>query len=67
MRIFLVTLGFSVPSEVGFNQPSLTHLSLVPHISVSDLGQHWFEVMDCRLLRAKPLPEPMLIYCQLDA
>ena len=24
------------------------------------------QVMACRLFRAKPLPEPMLVYCQLD-
>ena len=39
---------------------------LVPHICVSELGHHWFQIMACRLFRAKPLSEPMLDYCQLD-
>ena len=45
----------------------LTHLPLVAHICVSELGQHWLaQVMACRLFSAKPLPQPMLTYCQLD-
>ena len=36
----------------------LTNLPLLPHICVSKLGQHWFS--------AKPLPEPVLTYCQLE-
>ena len=30
-------------------------------------GSSLFQVMACRLFGAKPLPEPMLIYCQLDS
>ena len=30
-------------------------------------GSALVQVMACRLFGAKPLPEPMLIYCQLDA
>ena len=30
-------------------------------------GLSLVQVMACRLLGAKPLPEPMLIYCQLDS
>ena len=26
----------------------------------------WVQVMSCRLVGANPLPEPMLVYCQLD-
>ena len=45
----------------------LTHLALVPHICVGELRQSVLvQVMACRLLGGKPLPEPMLIYCQLD-
>ena len=44
----------------------LTHLPLVPHIFVSELGQHWFRQWLVALIGAKPLPELMLIYCQLD-
>ena len=45
----------------------LTHLPLVPHICVSELGPSMVLVMACRLFGAKPLPEPMLAYCQLDS
>ena len=41
----------------------LTHLPLVPHICVDEIGHHWFK----RLFGTKPLPEPMLVYCQLDS
>ena len=44
-----------------------THLPLVPHICISELGYHWFQVMACRLFGTKPLPEPMMAYCQLDS
>ena len=27
---------------------------------------HWFRLMACRLVGAKPLSQPMLVYCQLD-
>ena len=37
-------------------------LPLVPHIYVGKLGQHWFRLMVCRLIPAKPLPEPILPY-----
>ena len=37
---------------------------LVPHICVGEPGH---QVMTCYLFGAKPLPEPMLAYCQLDS
>ena len=40
----------------------LTHLTLLPQWTGSPLVQ----IMTCRLLGAKPLPEPMLTYSQLD-
>ena len=42
-------------------QKQLTQLSLVPH------GSSLVQVMACRLFGAKPSPEPMLAYCQLDS
>ena len=30
------------------------------------IGSVLFQIKACRLFRAKPLPEPMLFYCQLD-
>ena len=33
----------------------------MPHICVSEPDHHW------RLFGAKPLPEPLLDYCQLDS
>ena len=30
-------------------------------------GSELFQVMACRLFGANPLPEPMLVYCQLDS
>ena len=45
----------------------LTHLPLVAIICFSELDlQAFVQVMACRLLGAKPSPEPMLDYCQLD-
>ena len=41
--------------------PTLTHLLLVPHILLSLV-----QIMACRQLGAKPLPDPMLTYSQLD-
>ena len=39
----------------------LTHLPLVPHICINELGHHWvmifFQVIACRLFDAQPLPE----------
>ena len=46
------------PFCLGLNV--LTHLPLVLHICVSELGQHWRRRDD------KSLPETMLVYCQLD-
>ena len=45
----------------------LTHLPLVPHICVSELGHHKFRDCACRLFGTKPLPKPVLTYCQLDS
>ena len=42
----------------------LSHLPLVPHIYVSESGQH--QILTCRQFGAKPLSEPVLGYCQLD-
>ena len=44
----------------------LTHLPLVPHICFSESRQHWFRQMACRLIGAKPISKPMLVYFQLD-
>ena len=45
----------------------LTHLPLVPHIFVSELGQVLVQIMACHLFGNKPLPEPILAFCQLDS
>ena len=37
------------------------------HLGVSDNMSTLVQVMDCSLLGAKPLPEPMKTYSQLDA
>ena len=37
----------------------------MPHICVN--GSSLVQAMACRLFGAKPLPEPMLAYCQLDS
>ena len=44
----------------------LTHLSLVLHICVSELGSALVQMMACRLFGAKPLSETMLGFCELD-
>ena len=44
----------------------LTHWVRVMHICVDKLNNHWFQIIACRVFGAKPLSEPMLIYCQLD-
>ena len=56
------------PEHLCTHSVNLTRLSLVPHICVSELPQHWFRqwLVAC-LFGAKPLPEPMLAYCQLDS
>ena len=52
-------------ASLGHNE--LTHLPLVLHICISELSQHWIvQVMACCLSGARPLPEPMLPYYQLD-
>ena len=43
-----------------------THLPLVPHIC-RWTGPSLVQVMSCRIFGAKPLPETMLAYCQLDS
>ena len=43
-----------------------THLPLVPHIR-QWTGSSLVQVMVCCLFGAKPLPEPMLVYCQPDS
>ena len=43
----------------------LTHLPLVPYMR-QWTGSALLQVMACRLFGAKPLPEPILNYCQLD-
>ena len=50
---------------------SFTHLPIVPHICVSELGQ-WtglalVQIMACRLFGAKPLFESVLANCQFDS
>ena len=43
----------------------LPHWGRVTHIYVSELGQSpMFQVMACRLIDCKPLPEPMITYGQ---
>ena len=42
--------------------PWLTHLSLVPHTCVTELGQHCFRC--CPVACLAPLPEPIPTYCQ---
>ena len=42
--------------------PSPPHASYIRHQTGSPLGQ----AMACRLFGAKPLPEPMLTYYELD-
>ena len=44
----------------------LTHLLLVLHTCVNELLS-LVQVMACSLLGTKPLPQPMLAYCQLDS
>ena len=46
------------PFCLGLNV--LTHLFLVSHKYISELGQHWFRI------GTKPLSKPVLSYCQLD-
>ena len=54
----------------------ILHLSLLPLINSSPPSATYMhhrtrsalvQVMACRLFGAKPLPEPMLAYCQLDS
>ena len=40
----------------------LTHLPLVPHLWVEELGHYGFRYFFARLFGAKPLSKPMLIY-----
>ena len=64
----------AIPSRVDRMILWLSYLHnppLVMHVCISESGQHWFrsalvQIMACRLFGAKPLPEPMLDYCQLD-
>ena len=46
----------------------LTHLPLVPHYAYMCqwTGSVLVQIMACCLYSAKPLSEPMLVYCQLD-
>ena len=44
---------------------ALIHWGRVTHICVSRLSPHWFRVF-C-LFGAKPLSEPVFVYCQSDA
>ena len=55
------------PSDTRWRLGSwLTHLPLVPHMC-QWTGPSWVQVMTCHLFGTKPLPEPMLAYCQLDS
>ena len=70
VNVVLVPRGCSVFSAIGLLisvANYLTHSPLVPHIRVNELGHQLVHLMACRLFCAKPLPEPMLAYCQLDS
>ena len=43
-----------------------THLPLVPYICVNEQWSALVQVMVCRLIDAKPLPDPVVTYCQLN-
>ena len=51
---------------VSITFPLLTHLTLVPHICISDLVPAVVQIMACRLFGATPLSKQMLGYCQLE-
>ena len=55
-----------VPYSCLFVWLILTHIHLVPHICVIEVGSALVRVMACRMFGAKPLPELMLAYCRLD-
>ena len=56
------------PTTLHQRTLTLTHLRLVAHIYMRQLtGSALVRVMACRLFGGKPLPEPMLAYCQLDS
>ena len=59
---YLINIGSGNGSLADGAKP-LTHLPLVHQWTGSALVQ----VMSCHLFGAKPLPEPMLTYCQLDS
>ena len=48
-----------------FRPNCLSHFPYVPHICVSESS--FFQVVACRLFGAKPLPKPMIAYCQLNS
>ena len=50
-----------------FNSLALTHLPPSAAYIHQWTGSSLVRVMACRLFGAKPLPEPMLVYCQLDS
>ena len=45
----------------------LTNLPLVPHLMRQWKVSPLVQIMACRLVGAKPFPEPRMVYCQLDA
>ena len=48
--------------HLDYNKSNCTGTSVV-----WTTGATFIQIMVCRLLGAKPLPEPMLVYCQLDS
>ena len=53
------TYQYTINVRLNSSPPSAAYLR-------RQIGSALFQVMACRLSGAKPLPEPMLTYCQLD-
>ena len=46
---------------IGGHRDDFNSSPLVPHICVSESGQHFFQIMPCRPFGTKPLSKPMLV------
>ena len=65
---FMTTLCFNVVQShhCEVSLAHLTHFSPSAAYMCQWTGSALVQIMACRLFGAKPLPEPMLTYCQMD-
>ena len=56
----------SQPLPLPLATERLTHWDMVVYICIKGTGSYLIQIMACCLFGAKPFPNPLQVYCQLD-